>query len=88
MRVTTVDDDVAFFQIWLELLDEGVDGGSSFYEEDDLTRSLEFRAKLLDGVSALDLGALRMAKFRRGVGKTPIKLKSIREISRLDWIGD
>lgn len=57
MRVTAIDDDVALLQMWLKLLDECVYGRTGFYEQNDLSWSLELLAELLNRVSALDIGA-------------------------------
>ena len=54
VRVSTIDDDVTLLEVGLELLNEGIDCGTGLDEEDDLSGSLEFGAKLFDGVSSND----------------------------------
>lgn len=56
MRVTPVYDDVAFFQVWLQLGDEAVDCRASLDEKDYLAGTLELGNELLNGVRALDFG--------------------------------
>jgi hypothetical protein len=57
VRVSTVDDNVSLLEERLELLNKGVDGLSGLDEEDDLSRSLELGAELLNRVSSDDVGA-------------------------------
>lgn len=57
MRVTAIDDDVALLQEWFELLDKRIYSRTGFYEQNDLSWSLELLAQLLNRVSALDIGA-------------------------------
>jgi hypothetical protein len=64
VRVTTVNDNVTLLKMWLQLLDEVVDSRAGLDEEDDLTGTLEFGHKLLDGVSALDVGSYGVGKCR------------------------
>lgn len=69
VRVTTVDNDVTRLEVRDELLDESVDGRTSLDEQDDFTGALELGNELLNGVRALDLGALvamRLQKTRSG----------------------
>jgi hypothetical protein len=55
VRVSTIDDDVTLLEVGLELLDEGVDGGTGLDEEDDLSGSLQVGTELLDGVGTNDV---------------------------------
>ena len=55
--VATINDDVALLEMGLELCDELVDSGTGLDEEDDLARTLELSAELLNGPGADDLGA-------------------------------
>jgi len=54
VRVSSIDDDVSLLEMGFKLTDEVVDSLSSLDEEDDLSGSLEFSAKLLNGVSTND----------------------------------
>lgn len=54
VRVSSVDDDVSLLEVRFKLTDEVVDSLTSLDEEDDLSGSLEFGAKLFDGVSSND----------------------------------
>jgi hypothetical protein len=58
VRVTTVNDDVALLEVWLELSNKVVDGLTGLDEEDDSPGSLELRAELLNRVSADNVGSL------------------------------
>lgn len=57
VRVATVDDNVPFAEVGLELSDEAVNGITSLDEEDDLARGLKLGDKIRDRVSADDVGA-------------------------------
>lgn len=57
--VTAVNDDVTGLEVRDELLDEGIDSRASLDEEDDLAWALELCAKLLDGMSTLNVRACR-----------------------------
>lgn len=57
VRVATVDDNVTLLEERLELLNEGIHGGTSLDEKDDLSRGLQLGDKLSNGFGALDLGA-------------------------------
>jgi hypothetical protein len=57
VRVTTVNDDVALLEVWLELANEVIYGLSGLDEENDTTGGLEALAEFLNGVSADDVGA-------------------------------
>ena len=57
MRITTVNDDVAFLEERFELSDKVVDCSSSFYEEDDPPGCLKLGTEVFDRVSANDVGA-------------------------------
>lgn len=57
VRVSAVNDDVTGLKMRDELLDESVDCGTGLDEEDDLARTLELGAELLDRVSTLDVRA-------------------------------
>jgi len=54
VRVSSIDDDVSLLEMGFKLTDEVVDSLSSLDEKDDLSGSLEFGAKLLNGVSTND----------------------------------
>lgn len=54
MGVTSIDDDVTLFEVWLQLVDEGVNSWTSLDEKDDLTWSLELLAEFFNGVSTND----------------------------------
>ena len=58
MRVASIDDNVALLEVRDELLDKVVDGLAGLDEENDLARSLELLAEVLDGVGANDVGSL------------------------------
>lgn len=58
VRVASVDDDVAFLEVGLELGDKVVDRLPGLYEEDDLPRALELLAEVLDRVGPDDVGSL------------------------------
>ena len=58
MRVSTIDDDVSLFEERYERLNEIIDGFTSLDEKDDLARSLELLAEILDGLGSDDVGAL------------------------------
>ena len=55
--VTAINDNVSRLEVRDELLDELVDGRTGLHEEDDLARTLELSAELLNGPGADDLGA-------------------------------
>lgn len=59
MGVTTVNDDIALFEMGSELLDEGVNGRTGLDKEDDFAWPLELGNELLDGMSTLDSGAYK-----------------------------
>ena len=59
MGVTTVNDDVALFEMGSELLDEGVNGRTGLDKEDDFAWPLKLSNELLDGMSTLDFGAYK-----------------------------
>jgi hypothetical protein len=54
MRVTTIDDDVAFLDVGEKGLNEVVDGLAGHDEEHHPTRFLELAHEILDGVGTLD----------------------------------
>lgn len=58
VRVTTVNDDVALLEEWLELSNEVVDGLTGLDEEDDSPWCSELLAELLNGVGTDDVGSL------------------------------
>lgn len=53
MRITAIDDNITLFKVRCQLIDEIINSGARFDEEDDLARTLELRNKLFDGVSPL-----------------------------------
>lgn len=57
MGVSTIDDDIALFQIGFQLFNELINSVSRLYEKNDLARTLELRNQFLDTVSTLNLGA-------------------------------
>ena len=57
VRVTTIDDDVTSLEERFELLDEIVNGATGLDKEDNFARTLKLRAKLLNGVCTLNVGA-------------------------------
>ena len=59
VRVTAVNDDVTLLEVRQELLNEGIDGRTSLDEKDDLARTLQLGAELLDRVSTLDVRACK-----------------------------
>ena len=60
VRVATIDDDVTLLEIWFELFDEVIDSRTGFDQKDDLSWFFEFGAQFLDGMSSLDICALKM----------------------------
>ena len=58
VRVTTVNDDVALFEVRLELGDKVVDGLAGLDEENDTAGTLEVLAQLLDRTGADNVGPL------------------------------
>lgn len=60
VRVSSVDDNVTLLEVGLELLDEGVDGGTGLDEQDDLSGSLQVGAELLNGVGTDDVLAWKV----------------------------
>lgn len=59
MRVTAINDDVTFFEMGDKLVNKGVNGITSLNKEDNFAWSLQLGNELLDGVSALHIGAYR-----------------------------
>ncbi len=48
VRIATVNDNVAFLEVRLELINEIIDSFARLYEEHDLARSLELSTEFLD----------------------------------------
>lgn len=57
VRVSSIDDDIALLEVRDELLNEAVNSVTGLDEENDLARALELGHKVLDRVSANDVGA-------------------------------
>ena len=57
MRISTVNDDIALFEMGNELSNEIIDSLTSLDEEDDPSWLLEFGTQLLDGERADDVCA-------------------------------
>lgn len=57
VRVSTINDDIALLEVWLELTDKVVNGLTGLDEEDDSPGSSELLAKLLNGVGTNDVGS-------------------------------
>ena len=54
MGVATIDDDIALFEVWFQLLDEIINSRPCFDKEDNLAGPLEFSDQLLDSMRALN----------------------------------
>jgi len=59
MGVTTINDDIALFEMGSELFDEGVNSRTGLDKEDNFAWPLELGNELLDGMSALNIGAYK-----------------------------
>jgi hypothetical protein len=57
VRVSTINDDIALFEVRGQLFDEVIDGGACFDEKDDLARTLELGGKFFNGMGTLDVSA-------------------------------
>jgi hypothetical protein len=57
--VSTIDNDISWFEMGLKLTDEVVNCRTSLHEKHNLARPLELGNKFFDGVCALNLGAYR-----------------------------
>src|SRR6185436_5209741 len=55
--IAAIDDDVPWFEMWNELIDEFVDRLASFHHEHYPARPLELRHNVLDGMSTEYIGA-------------------------------
>ncbi len=54
MRIATVDDDVAFFQMWNQLFDYFIHGLAGFHHQHDFARLRQGRNQILNGGSTAD----------------------------------
>ena len=57
VRVSTVNNDIALFEVRGQLFDEVIDGGACFDKKDDLARTLELGGKFLNGMGTLDVSS-------------------------------
>jgi hypothetical protein len=59
MRVSAIDNNIAWFQVLFESCDELINGGTGFYEENDFAGLLELRTKLFNTPCTLNFGTCR-----------------------------
>ena len=66
VRVSTINDDIALFEVRGQLIDKIIDGRACFDKKDDLARTLELGGKFFNGVSTLDVRAYTRVSVDKG----------------------
>ena len=86
MRVSTINDDIALLEVWLELTDKVVNGLTGLDEENDSPGLGELAAELLDGVGTDDVGSYLSAMLTQE-GSSSLPLASFsRKASTLEVV--